>query len=167
MRALALAALCLAACVPITAKEGQPVGKFVFAGPTSGETGKRSVRWAYGFEYSIDPNTVTRVALSCGDLIGTSVVVEGEDVLPKEGGTAFWYGPELLLRREAVPWLFEGGNTSQICTGVFTREDQPDSVERIPVTFTRTNKVDLIRDLEDAADLTRSRRRADEEGSEP
>jgi len=163
VRAALLAALCLAACVPLTAKQGPPVGKFVFAGPTSGESGKRTVRWAYGFEYSIDPNTVTRVALSCGDLLGTAVVATEAEVLPKDGGTAFWYGPELLLRREAVPWLFEGGTTSQICQGVFSREGEPDSVERIPVTFTRTTKIDLIRDLEDAADLTRSRRRESEE----
>lgn len=167
MRAALLAALCLAGCVPVSSIQGPPVGKFVFTGPTSGESGKRSVRWAYGFEYSIDPNTVTQVALSCGDIQGTAVVATGEDVLPKEGGTAFWYGPEYLMRREAVPWLFSGDTTSAICQAVVSREDQPDSVERTSVTFTGAVKSKMRDDLEYANDLIRSRRKDAEENPPP
>jgi hypothetical protein len=143
--------------VPPPAAEGERVGKFVFAGPTGGQLGKASVRWAYGFEYAVDPKTVTKVTLSCGAIQGTSVVVTGEDVLPDPNGTAWWYGPDYLLRDDAVPWLFSGDTTSAICQAVVSRDGQPDAAERIPVTFTKANKREMVINLRNATGFENKR----------
>ena len=155
---LALAVL-LAACAQTRAPEGPSAGHFTFAKPTVGTEGKRAVRWAYGFQFTVDPKSVTGVNLSCGDIQGTGVSVAAEELNADSSGAAIWYGPEYLLNRDSVPWLFISATTTAICQAVVSRDGFDASTARLPVTFTGAVKREMVDNLERAADDQRARKR--------
>lgn len=159
-RLVAVTALALAACQHV-GPAGEDLGEFTFAGLTLGTSKYRTVRWAYRFQFRVDPKTVTAVRLSCGDIQGSSVVAAAEDIAADENRVATWYGPESLLSNESLPWLYSGGTTSAICQGVFSRDGEADSVERISVTFSQAKKKRTAFDLENAWTQRRSSGRED------
>lgn len=158
LAALSTAVVLLAACAPVPKSTGESAGHFTFVRPTSGTEGRRAVRWAYGFQFTVDPKTVTQVNLACGDIQGSGVTVTQDEIDADAAGAAIWYGPELLLRRESVPWLFSASATSAICQAIVSREGLPDSVSRMNVQFTKAMKVRMIDDLERSADLQRAQK---------
>jgi hypothetical protein len=146
----------LLACAEVGLRTGSGVGHFVFAGPAGGSSEAGTVRWRYGFQFSVDPKSVRQVKLSCGEEIpGSTFVVKDTEIHAGTNRTAFWEGPALPLTKDAVPWLFAPETTSAECEAVVSRPGLADAVERAPVTFTGAVKQATLAELRTAGGLDR------------
>jgi hypothetical protein len=149
----------LVACAQAGAPGSSGVGRFVFAGATGGASEELTVRWRYGFQFSIDPRSVAEVKLSCGDIPGSAFTVTQAELGADASGTAFWEGPALPVTKESVPWLFDPGTTSAVCEAVVSRAGMTDAVEHAPVTFTSATKRATLDTLRMANEFNRAHKK--------
>src|SRR5258706_2076456 len=104
----------LMACAQAGVPGSSGVGRFVSAGPVAGGS-DLSVRWRYGFRFSVDPSSVSEVKLSCGAIDGSAFVVAGPDIHVDARRTAYWGGPERPLTEDSLPRPFDPQTTKGIC----------------------------------------------------
>ncbi|HXX49408.1 MAG TPA: hypothetical protein VEN47_14350 [Myxococcota bacterium] len=148
LSSLAAAVLLALACAHTAAPPGSSgVGQFVFAGVVGGSGEALTIHWQYGFRFAIDPDRVSQVRLSCGDLPGSKLIVKTFEVSVDASRTAQWRGIDLPLTPQSVPWLFDSGATNEICQALLSRDGQPDVVEEIPVAFTAEAKQEIVAKL--------------------
>jgi hypothetical protein len=147
MRGLAISTLLvstLAGCAATVPAISQPVGRFFHAGPTSADADVVSIKWQYGFRFSIDSKSVSEVKLSCAPIPGSTFVVRGQDIKVRPDGTVVWDGPTLPMTVAATPWILQPTATDAVCEAIISRAGIPDSVERAPINFSGPSKAATV-----------------------
>jgi hypothetical protein len=143
-------ACALIACASTGTSSTVPVGKLLQAGPTSARGDVLSIKWQYGFQFKIDPNSVSNVKLSCPPIPGTTMVVTGSDLKVPPNGIAIWEGETLSVSKETTPWLFMPTTTSAVCEAVISRIGMDDAIVRAPVNFSVAVKAAALAQLKAA-----------------
>lgn len=154
MRILAaLLIIGVAGCASPKASNTTSVGRFIQAGPTSVNAPVLSARWTYGFQFNVDPASVTLVKLSCAPIPGTTFAVSGADLKIRPNGVAFWEGPVLPVNEESTPWMLDTKNaTTATCEAIVSRAGAPDAIERAPVRFAPEGKAATLMQMKVAQD---------------
>lgn len=140
----------LTACVSPGPGQTGSVGKFVFAGPISAKGDVVSIKWSYGIQFAIDPQTIKKITLTCAPIPGTTFVVSAPHINAESSGVVFMEGETMPVSKETTPWLFESNTTSAVCEAVVSRPEMPDTTVRAPVKFNAITKAATVAQLKSA-----------------
>lgn len=136
---------------PVSAvKKASSVGRFFHAGPTNADGDVLSTKWLYGFQFYVEPLSITGVQLSCPSIPGTMLFIDKGNLNINSDGRAFWYGETLPVSEKSTAWLFDPATTKAVCEAIISRSNNVDSIERAPVTFSGTTKKVTLIQMEEA-----------------
>lgn len=124
------------------------VGHFIYAGPTNGSSDAVTIKWKYGFQFTVDTKPITEIRLTCAPISGSTFTVNREALNVNAKGVAYWEGASMALTKKNAPWIFSSSATQTVCEATIGREGMADVVERVPVRFEGPAKAALRQSLE-------------------
>jgi len=137
-------------CTSSSVEKSSSIGQFFHAGPTNADGNIPSTKWLYGFQFNVDPASITGVKLSCSPIPGTTFSIDEDSLNINSNGRAYWYGQALPVSPESTAWLFDSSTTKALCEAKISRSNNPDSIERAPVTFPGATKKATLMSIETA-----------------
>jgi len=142
--------LVLAGCASQETDIHTKVGKFVYAGPISVQAPVLSMKWRYGFSFSVDPASVTGARLSCASIPGTKLTIKKKDLNISNESLAFWDSLIIPVSKNSTPWLYTSSTTESVCRAVISVKNSPDMTVEAPLIFTKSTKSMIVQQMKEA-----------------
>jgi len=134
-----------------------PEGQFVFAGTKSVDAEVLSVTWSYGIRLSVNPDSISKIKLSCDPIPGSTFTVKGQDIKPANNDVFFLDGPVLRVSEETTPWLYGKNETTADCKAVIVFHNQPKIKIKTSVKYSGVQKVITLAELKSAHEYNKKR----------
>jgi hypothetical protein len=149
---ITIAMVAMASSVPAASP-----GRFTYAGPTSAEADVVSIKWRFGFQFSVNLESISEVSFSCGSIKESAVKVSGSSLKPDARGLVIVETAATPVSEQTTPWLFSSSTTKSTCMAVATVEGGKKLKESAPVTFAPVVKVALLSELREAHEYNKQR----------
>ncbi|WP_455375603.1 hypothetical protein [Kaarinaea lacus] len=157
-------------CVTHGISMASSAGQFVFAGTKSVDADVLSATWSYGIRLSENPDSISKIKLSCDPIPGSTFTVKETDIKPASNGVLFLDGPVFRVSKETTPWLYEKSETTADCKAVIVFHNQPKMKIKTSVSFSAIQKVITLTELKSTHEYNKkkgSMKKGEEQSSAP